>query len=161
MELILQVASSVAFYIFTFFIFEKLYKRKGFTAWNKILILIAAILLTVIGLIHKPILNYSYSLLSMILLNKLLYYTNGKSYIIYDTILLVVMAAIEMLAVSFLSIIINTEIGKIIENPYLLSAAAVLNWILLFLAIRIYIYLTSTKEITNIKTQEFMLFSIL
>lgn len=157
----LQVASSAAFYIFTFFMFEKIYKRKELTAWNKILILIAAVLLIVIGLIHKPILNYSYSLLSMILLNKLLYYTNGKSYIIYDTILLVVMAAIEMLAVSFLSIIINTEIGKIIGNPYLLSAAAVLNWILLFLAIRIYIYLTSTREITNIKTQEFMFFSIL
>lgn len=68
MELILQIASSAAFYIFTFFMFEKIYKRKEFTIWHKILIAIAAVLLVEVGLVRMPILNYSYSLLSMILL---------------------------------------------------------------------------------------------
>ncbi len=162
MEILLQLASAVAFYVFTFVMFEKFYPRKEVRLSTKIpLIAVIAVGMVLIGFIHEPILNFVYSLASMILLNKVLYKTSGKSYIIYDAILLFAMLAIEMIAVSLLALTINKELNEILNNIWYTSAATVLNWILFFIAFRVYLFVISDKQITEIKTQEFVFFVIL
>lgn len=162
MELVLQIASAVAFYFFTFIMFEKLYPRKNFKLWQKLLIVVfAAGIMIAVGYIRNPILNFSYSLLSMLLLNKILYRPDGKGFIIYDIVLLIIMMVIEMVSVSLLAVILNVNVGEITENPYLLSASAIMNWIVLFVALKIYMTLISSRQISNIKIQEFSFFIVL
>ncbi len=162
MELVLQIASAVAFYFFTFIMFEKLYPRNNFKLWQKLLIVVfAAGIMIAVGYIRNPILNFSYSLLSMLLLNKILYRPDGKGFIIYDIVLLIIMMVIEMVSVSLLAVILNVNVGEITENPYLLSASAIMNWIVLFVALKIYMTLISSRQISNIKIQEFSFFIVL
>ncbi|MGN0375432.1 MAG: sensor histidine kinase [Butyrivibrio sp.] len=162
MELILQTASAVAFYVFTFFMFEKLYTRKNIKKRYKVLIIAgAAAGMIIIGFLEIPILNFLFSICSMLLLNKLLYEPKGKSFIIYDIVLLIIMMAIEMISVSLLALTINKEINVILDNFRYSSAATVMNWIILFFCFRIFMFLISEKKITNIKTQEFVFFIVL
>ena len=162
MELILQAASAIAFYVVTFFMFEKLYVRKEVKVSKKVLLIsVAAIAMVIIGFFEIPILNFVFSICSMLLLNVLLYKPKGKSFIIYDTILLIIMMAVEMVSVSLLALTINKELNDVLDNVWYSSAATVMNWIVLFFGFRVFMFLISDKKITNIKTQEFVLFIVL
>ena len=162
MELILQVASAIAFYTVTFFMFEKLYVRKEVEFSKKLLLVsVATVTMVIIGFLEIPILNFVFSICSMLLLNVLLYKPKGKSFIIYDTILLIIMMAVEMISVSLLALTINKELNEVLDNVWYSSAATVMNWIVLFFGFRVFMFLVSDKKITNIKTQEFVFFIVL
>lgn len=162
MEFILQLVSVIAFYISSIYIFEKLYKRREYAFWEKALVVVLFALSTVfLSFIKQPILNFSYSLITIIILNKFLYEPQGKSYIVYNMILVVVMMAIEMFSVSLFSLVMNIEITEIINNSYLLFASAILGWILLFIAVRVYALLVTRKQINRVKIQELLFFIIL
>lgn len=162
MEILLQSTSAMAFYIFMLIMFEKLYSRRTINIPIKILfIVIAAAGMVAISFLNEPALNFLYSFLSAILLNKILYNPSGKSFIIYDIILIVIMMVIEMASVSLLAFIINKKLIEVLNSTWYSSAATVLNWILLFFAFRIYIFLISKKPINSIRTHELVLFSIL
>lgn len=162
MGIILRVASAIVFYIVIFFMFEKLYARKGEKILKKILFIFAlAVVMVIVGFLEIPILNFSFSICSMLLLNILLYNPRGKSFIIYDTILLIIMMVIEMISVLVLALVINKELKEILDNVWYSSAATVMNWIILFFGFRVFMFLISDKRITKIKVQEFIFFIVL
>lgn len=162
MGIILRVASAIVFYIVIFFMFEKLYARKGEKILKKILFIFAlAVVMVIVGFLEIPILKFSFSICSMLLLNILLYKPIGKSFIIYDTILLIIMMVIEMISVLVLALVINKELKEILDNVWYSSAATVMNWIILFFGFRVFMFLISDKRITKIKVQEFIFFIVL
>lgn len=162
MEIALKAASAVVFYIFPVLMFRKLYERKSISIFLELLgIVIASIIAVILGLFDEPIINFAYSFFSFLVINKLYYKCSEKAFIVYDLILLIIMMGIEMLSVAVLSAIISVEIATILTEVGYTMAAQVLNWLLLFLAFRIYIYFAEKTKITCIKTHELLFFLLL
>lgn len=162
MEIALQATAAVVFYIVSFIMFRRLYERKKISLWVEFVGIVLATVGTIaIGFVEQPILNFIYSFISIIAFNKLYFKCSGKSFVIYDLILLIIMLCLEMLSVSVLSAVISVEINKILTTFGYTVAAQVLNWLMLFLAFRIYIYLAEKNQITRVKTQELLLFILL
>lgn len=162
MEIALQATAAVVFYIVSFIMFRRLYKRKKISLWVEFVGIVLATVGTIaIGFVEQPILNFIYSFISIIAFNKLYFKCSGKSFVIYDLILLIIMMCIEMLSVSVLSAAISVEIDKILTTFGYTAAAQVLNWLMLFLAFRVYIYLAEKNQITRVKTQELLFFILL
>lgn len=162
MEYVLHFASAAAFYIFTFSMFETLYPRRISKSWQVLCIItIITVGMATVGLIQEPVLNFSYSVISMLLLNKILYNPKGKTFIVYDILLVVIMSAIEMVSVSLLAYTVNIELQEVLESNGYTSAAMAMNWLLLFFAFRIFIFVIARNKINSIKTQEFIFFLIL
>lgn len=162
MELLLKAASSAASYIFTFIMFEKMYVPRDLKKSRKIFIsLLAATIMIAVGYTQIPVLNFLYLLISIILLNVILYKPKGKAFIIYDIILIIIMASIEMTSVSLLSLIINKNAGDILDRTSYTFAAMVINWLFLFLSFKVYMFAVSKKQIKHIRMQECVFFIIL
>jgi len=162
MEIILQCLSAVASYIFVLVIFDKLYVRRDIKTWLKTLIVSAAVIgMVVIGYAQTAILNFLYSIISYVVISKLLYKPGNMVFIVYDIIIQVIMIVTDMLPVVILAFIADAELNDILGSVWYKSAATLLNWILLFVVLKIFTYVVTKTQIKNIKLQELVFFIIL
>ena len=162
MEIILQCLSAVASYIFVLVIFDKLYVRRDIKTWLKTLIVSAAVIgMVVIGYAQTAILNFLYSIISYVVISKLLYKPGNMVFIVYDIIIQVIMIVTDMLSVVILAFIADAELNDILGSVWYKSAATLLNWILLFVVLKIFTYVVTKTQIKNIKLQELVFFIIL
>ena len=162
MELVLQIFSSIGFFVFIFLIWNRIYKMKQQSLYKVIILLVISMCLMVfIGLLKIPMLNFGYSLFLVLIFNKLLFDVRGKSFIIYDIILLVGMMVVDTLSVTLFAGIMHKELGEILDNIWYNAAAMVLYWILLFISFHLFLFLMSGKDIIAVKSQEFIFFIIL
>lgn len=162
MEFILQSASSITFYVFSFLMLEKLYQRKKLQTWTAVLIItVAAACMAIIGIFQIPELNYAYSLCSLLVIHKILYQCKGKMFIIIDIILLITMLAMEMLSVLLMSVIFAIKVSDVLSNFWYQAASIIIWCILMFLTFRVYQFFVPSNNVPRVRMMEMLFFLIL
>lgn len=162
METLLKFASAGFIYFFVIKLFNKIYPKNKISFAKKVIITSVLIaLMVLIGLIKNPVLNYVYMLLSFFFISKTIYSPNDRSYIVYDMILSVITLMADIFSVTLLSGVTGRTVAEIIGNPHYYSAAYVANWILLFVAVKLYLVIIQDKKITHLRIQEFIFFFLL
>ncbi|MBR6968327.1 MAG: sensor histidine kinase [Ruminococcus sp.] len=161
MELfIIQLISSVLFHSYAFVLFEKLYTSKKRPLLLQLSVMAAsAVIMALIGVHFETVLNFTYSFVSMLLINLLFYKVDGRSFLIFDAVFLFVMLIMEVLAVFLMAVITKVDNLTVIkEDLYLRAAATVLAWIFMIAITKILILIFSGTGINNIRTQELLMF---
>ena len=119
----------------------------------------SAVIMALIGVHFETVLNFTYSFVSMLLINLLFYKVDGRSFLIFDAVFLFVMLIMEVLAVFLMAVITKVDNLTVIkEDLYLRAAATVLAWIFMIAITKILILIFSGTGINNIRTQELLMF---
>ncbi len=158
----MQSITAAAFYTFVFIMFEQLYPRRILKFWIRLLIVaVAAVGMVGIGFIDEPLLNFAYSFASIFTLNLILYKPKGKSFLIYDVILLIIMLLSDVLTGSLLSLVLDIKIDSVLQSEWYRLAGAIMYCIFLFIFFKIYIFFVPKNRIKKIKVQELIFFIVL
>lgn len=158
----INLAASVVFYIYASVLFEKIYISKKHPVFIQIVFLFAAaFFMTALKNLEIPIFNLAYSFLSLIVLNIVFYKPSGKSFLIYDAIILMVMMITEMLTTFLLAYIIDVPTEDILNQPYTYAATAVLGWIVMLAVAKGFIAMCSKDGINHVRMQEVIMFFVL
>lgn len=162
MNNLIHFASSAAFFIYVFVIFEKVYtsKRRPFIL-QFIYLLGAASAKMLLQNIDIPVLRLAYCFVSIIILNMVFYKYENRSFIIYDAITLIVMMIIEMLTILLLAFITGVSSEDVMNSNSLLAASIVMDWIVMLAISKGFVVMASGKGLNDIRTQEFLMFFVL
>ncbi|MBP5582045.1 MAG: GHKL domain-containing protein [Ruminococcus sp.] len=154
--------SAAALFVFAFFTFEKIYESRNHSAVFKILfVVIGAAVHAFINSLEMPILNVSYTYVSLLILTTLFYKPKYLNFLIYNAIFLVIMVIIEMLAMITLSFMINVSSQDVQNTLHLYIAGSLLSWIITLAIAKCFIMYISEGGFSSIRTQEIIMFFIL
>ncbi len=159
MMFLIELATLIAFYVFTNILYEKIYPVKKINFFFRIIfILAAALIMAYIKTFKINILNFSFSFLSVILFNIIFFKPSSKSFLIYDAIIFVIMLIVEMITAFIIALIIDVPVEKITDKPYSFAATAIMNWIIMLALAKVFVNINSEKGMNNIRTQEVIMF---
>ena len=159
MMFLIELATLIAFYVFTNILYEKIYPVKKINFFFRIIfILAAALIMAYIKTFKINILNFSFSFLSVILFNIIFFKPSSKSFLIYDAIIFVIMLIVEMITAFIIALIIDVPVEKITDKPYSFAATAIMNWIIMLPLAKVFVNINSEKGMNNIRTQEVIMF---
>lgn len=159
MMFLIELATLIAFYVFTSILYEKIYPVKKINFFFRIIfILAAALIMAYIKTFKINILNFSFSFLSVILFNIIFFKPSSKSFLIYDAIIFVIMLIVEMITAFIIALIIDVPVEKITDKPYSFAATAIMNWIIMLALAKVFVNINSEKGMNNIRTQEVIMF---
>jgi hypothetical protein len=162
MRNLIYFASSAAFFIYVFVIFEKVYTSKRRSIVLQFIYLLgAASAKMLLQNIDIPVLRLVYCFISIIILNIVFYKYENRSFIIYDAITLIVMMIIEMLTILLLAFITGVSSEDVINSNSLLAASIVMDWIVMLAIAKGFVVMASGKGLNDIRTQEFLMFFVL
>ncbi|WP_028517640.1 sensor histidine kinase [Ruminococcus flavefaciens] len=159
MMFLIELATLIAFYVFTYVLYEKIYPLKKINIFFRILFIIAAaLIMAYIKTFKINILNFSFSFLSVILFNVIFFKPTSKSFLIYDAIIFVIMLIVEMITAFIIALIINVPVERITDKPYSFAATALMNWIIMLALAKVFVNINSEKGMNNVRTQEVIMF---
>lgn len=162
MELITQIVTAAAFYIFVYAVLEQLFSPRITNLLTRQLIFLAAAAGMIgIGFIGEPLLNAAYSAVSTLLLNLLLYAPANKGFVLYDVIIVIISTISDMLSGFLLSLILNMKIEQLINDEWKLFSIAGMYCILLFSFYRIFSFFIHRRNVKMIRFQELIFFIVL
>ena len=155
----IELATLIAFYVFTNILYEKIYPSKKIHLVFRILYILAvALIMTYIKTLKINILNFSFSFLSVIIFNIIFFKPPSKSFLVYDAIIYIIMLIVEMITAFIIALILNVPVERITEKPYSYAATALMNWIIMLALARLFVNLNSEKGMNNVRTQEVIMF---
>ncbi|WP_207645914.1 sensor histidine kinase [Ruminococcus flavefaciens] len=105
-----------------------------------------------------PIVNLAVTFLSMILLTLLFYKPAGKSFLIYDTFILVIMLIVEMITAFIISLITGVSLSVLSHQVPGYAATAIMDWIIMLALAKSFVSIDPEKGINNVRTQEVIMF---
>lgn len=158
-----QFSSSIVFYIYVTIVYEKIYISKR----HKLFFLGLFLVVAAIGMTHLktnveiPVIRLIYSYTSVVILNIVFYKKQNISFIIYDAIILMIMIIFEMLMTLLLAFITGVTTEVVLNSTTLLAAANLMDWIVMLAIAKGFIVMASGKGMSDIRTQEFLMFFIL
>ncbi len=159
MMFLLQTATMLAYFIYSFVLYDKIYVSRKTPFWLKAL---CAVVLSLIAAYIKryelPIVNLAATFFSMILLTLLFYKPAGKSFLIYDTFILVVMLIVEMITAFIMSLITGVPTLELSHQVPGYAATAIMDWIIMLALAKSFVSIDPEKGINNIRTQEVIMF---
>ncbi len=163
MNYLIHFASSIVFYTYANIMFMKIYASKHCNFIIKTLfILLAAIGMTYTQTeIDIPIIRLIYCLSSTLMINVFFYKTPSLGFIIYDSIIITIIMIIEMLTIILVAFIIGVTSEEVMTRNTLFAAAVVLDCIIMLAITKGFVLMASGKSMSDIRTQEFLMFFIL
>ena len=162
MMFLLQAATMLAYLIYSFVLYDKLYVSKKSPFLLKIVCAVGLSLMTAyIKKYELPIANLSASFISMILLTLLFYKPAGKSFLIYDAIILVIMLIVEMITIFIISYIVEVPIEQIDKKPIIYAATIIMDSIIMLALAKGFVSFDHEKGLNNIRTQEILMIFVL
>lgn len=154
--------SAAALYIFAFVTFEKIYEaRKCSVIFRIAFVVCGALVHAFINSLQIPVLNVSYSYVSLLILTILFYKPKYLNFLIYNAIFFVIMIIIEMLSMITLSFILNVSTKAVQNTLNLYIAGSLLSWIFMIAVAKCFILYISEGGFSSIRTQEILMFFIL
>jgi signal transduction histidine kinase len=111
--------------------------------------------------VEIPVIRLIYSYTSVVILNIVFYKKQNISFIIYDAIILMIMIIFEMLMTLLLAFITGVATEVVLNSTTLLAAANLMDWIVMLAIAKGFIVMASGKGMSDIRTQEFLMFFIL
>ena len=162
MNYLIHFASSIAFYIYSFVMFEKIYtSKRHHIATQFLCLLLASVGMTLVQKVDIPVVRLVYCFSSMIILNIVFYKYQNRSFIIYDAIILTIMMIVEMLTILLLAFITGVTTEFVFRSNPLFAAAVVMDWIVMLAISKGFVVMASGKGLNDIRTQEFLMFFVL
>ncbi|WP_295066994.1 sensor histidine kinase [Ruminococcus sp.] len=127
--------------------------------WVKILCAVGLSLIAAyVKRYELPIVNLSSAFFSMILLTLLFYKPSGKSFLIYDTFILVVMLIVEMITAFIISLITSVSALELTNQVPGYAATAIMDWIIMLALAKSFVSIDLEKGMNNIRTHEVIMF---
>ena len=159
MMFLLQAATMLAYFIYSFVLYDKIYVSKKTPFLLKILCAVGLSLIAAyIKRYELPIVNLAVTFLSMILLTLLFYKPAGKSFLIYDTFILVIMLIVEMITAFIISLITGVSLSVLSHQVPGYAATAIMDWIIMLALAKSFVSIDPEKGINNVRTQEVIMF---
>ena len=159
MMFLIELATLIAFYTYTNILYEKIYPSKKYPiAFRIIYIVAAALIMAYIKSLEINILNLAFSFLAVILFNIIFFKPTGKSFLIYDAIIYIIMLIVEMITSLIIALIINVPVEEITAKAYSYAATALMDWIIMLALAKCFVYINSEKGISNVRSQEVIMF---
>lgn len=142
-------------YVFIFLTFKKLYTPKYEKKTIYVLALIAAVIcMRLINLIGIPLLNISYTFISINVLSLILYKDSFKRMFLHNTLLTLITFFCDISTVAVWSIIKSENLINILSDTQLMIISNLLNIMMLFLAYKIYVTVIGNDELEMIHYNE-------
>lgn len=149
-------------YLFIFLIFKKLYAPKYNTKAIYVLAyIIAVICVRLINLFGIPLLNISYTFVSINLLSLILYRDSFKRMILHNTLITLITFFCDVTTVAVWSIIKSETLINILSDTQLMIISNLLNIMMLFLAYKIYVTVIGNDELEMIHYNEIIVLIVM
>ena len=153
---------STSVYIFTFLIFKKLYTPKYKTKTAYIFAFTAAVIcMRLINLIGIPLLNISYTFISINMLSLILYKDSLKRMILHNTLIIFITFFCDVSTVVVWSIIKGETLVNVLSDSQLMIISNLLNIMMLFLAYKIYVTVIGNDELEMIHYNEIIVLIVM
>lgn len=149
-------------YVFIFLIFRKLYTPKYKTKAVYVLSLITAVIcMRLINLVGIPLLNISYTFISINVLSLILYKDSFKRMILHNTLITLITFFCDVSTVVVWSIIKGETLINVLSDSQLMIISNLLNIMMLFLAYRIYVTVIGNDELEMIHYNEIIVLIVM
>jgi sensor histidine kinase YesM len=162
---ILSTLTAAAMYIMAHILFRALYGKKSTVSKTAFAVVygiafFGAALLNFAQL-PLPILNFAYMLVSICVVNKLLYDCKSLIFLLHNTLIMIILVVCDMSAFLILSALTAATINDVLQNIGLLTRVFLLNLLLLFVSMRIYSVVVNKSKKRSIRLHQTVFYVLL